>query len=126
MNTTPRPRPRHELSCLIDDVLGEDAKAALIALRQFGNELDWLEERVITRARADGWSWRPIGRLLNVDHSSLSRRFRHVDRAPRLRPAPEPSWGQADTAAWFRLQRHSRLRAELAAWEQGPFDLVPW
>jgi hypothetical protein len=57
------PRPRHDLSCLIGDVQGENSKATIIPLPQFGNGLNRLQDRAIAGAQSDGWSRRLIGRL---------------------------------------------------------------
>ena len=47
-------RVRRELVRMIDDVLGDDPKQALIAARQLKVELAWLTERAVGVARSVG------------------------------------------------------------------------
>ena len=61
---------------MVDDVFSEDPRTALIALRRLtDDELPWIEQRVVARARAEGWNWATIGRLLQRSRASVRQRF---------------------------------------------------
>ena len=75
------------LTSLIDDLLSDDPRAALIAYRRLAvDELPWLEQRVVALARREGWAWAPIARLLGRTRQSVHQRFHRAMIA--LRPDP--------------------------------------
>ena len=58
---------RGTLHQLVDDMLDQDPRRALIAYRLMAHEhLPWLEKRVVALARRENWKWAPIGRLLGL------------------------------------------------------------
>lgn len=74
---------RTDLHRLIDEVLDDDPRPALIAYRRLAKEpLPWLEQRVVALARRDGRNWAKIGRLLDVSRAALHARFRTI--VPRV------------------------------------------
>lgn len=75
---------RNELVALIDQVLGESPKAALVAARRLSEELDWLQQRAVIHARANGYNWGQIGRLLGLTRQGVRKKF------PLALPAPRP------------------------------------
>ncbi|MCU1401235.1 MAG: hypothetical protein JWN62_4344 [Acidimicrobiales bacterium] len=78
---------RAQLDQLLDDVLCDDPRTALIALhRLVDDELPWIEQRVVALARRDGWNWATIARLLGRSRQSVHERFRNIRLA--LRPDP--------------------------------------
>src|SRR5262245_45234724 len=78
---------RDELHRLVDDVLGEDARSALIAYRNLAEQqLPWLEQRVVAQARLDGLNWAQIGRLLGRSRQSVRDRFASL--VPGIAPGP--------------------------------------
>ena len=77
-----------DLHRLIDEVLDDDPRRALIAYRRLAKEhVPWLEQRVVALARREGWNWAKIGRLLDVSRAALHARFRTI--APRVAPQRE-------------------------------------
>ncbi|MEO6126391.1 MAG: hypothetical protein ABIR32_22045 [Ilumatobacteraceae bacterium] len=73
-----------ELKRLIDDVLSDDPKVALIALRKLtDDELPWIEHKVVSLARCADWNWAMIGRLLQRERSSVRMRFNNTRIAMR-------------------------------------------
>ena len=77
-------RVRNELTGMIDDALGDDAKLALIAARRLKTEVDWLTERAVALARRNGYDWGRISRLLGITRQWARKRFK--DAPPRLPP----------------------------------------
>lgn len=78
---------RNELKRLIDDVLSDDPRTALIALRKLtDDELPWVEQKVVALARCAGWNWATIGRLLQRDRTSVRSRFGGARLAMRQLP----------------------------------------
>ncbi len=60
---------------MIDDALGPDPKAALIAAKRLPGEVDWLTRRAVARARAEGFDWGRIGRLLGISRQGARQKF---------------------------------------------------
>ena len=111
---------RDELKSLIDDVLSDDPRTALIALRRLtDDELPWIEQKVVAMARCAGWNWATIGRLLARDRTSVRQRFDHVRLS--LRP-PTRTFTSAHERemreSYADLQRRRRYDAddEPVAW----------
>ena len=78
---------RRDLNRIIDDVLGDDPRAALIACARLADdELPWLEQRVVALARREGWNWARIGRLLRRTRQSVRQRFDNAQLAMRHDP----------------------------------------
>ncbi|MCU1387693.1 MAG: hypothetical protein JWL72_1031 [Ilumatobacteraceae bacterium] len=78
---------RDDLVRIIDDVLGDDPRTALLAYHRLtAHELPWLEQRVVMHARANDWNWATIGRLLGRTRQSMRQRFDGATLA--LRPDP--------------------------------------
>jgi hypothetical protein len=69
-------RVRNELVGMIDQALGADPKAALIASRQLKDEVEWLTERSVALARREGFEWAPISRLLGISRQWARERFK--------------------------------------------------
>ena len=68
---------RDQLKALLDDVLDDDPRAALIAYRRLvEHELPWIEQRVVALARREEWNWAKIARLLGRTRQSVHERFR--------------------------------------------------
>lgn len=76
-----------DLTSLIDDLLSDHPRTALIAYRRLTvDELPWLELRVVALARRQGWGWATIARLLGRTRQSVHERFHSARIA--LRPDP--------------------------------------
>lgn len=43
--------------------------------------VEYRAERLVARARADGWSWRRIAKAMGASHQSVHQQYRHVDGA---------------------------------------------
>jgi hypothetical protein len=54
-----------------------EALAAVVALRQFA---DRYEERAVTLALKQGWSWAQIAEALGVTKQAAHRRLSHLNR----------------------------------------------
>ncbi len=100
---------RKDLDRIIDDVLGDDPRAALIACaRLTDDELPWLEQRVVALARREGWSWASIDRLLRRTRQSVRQRFNGAQLAARRDPYLEYNRQEAEftrVKASFERQR---------------------
>ena len=78
---------RDELRRLVDEVLGDDPRTALVAYRDLADrQLPWVEQRVVALARREGLNWAQIARQLGRSRQAVQRRF--VTIVPR--PAPGP------------------------------------
>ena len=78
---------RDDLGRIIDDLLDDDPRTALLAYRRLtADELPWLERRVIALARREGWNWATIGRLLGRTRQSMRQRFEGAGLV--MRPDP--------------------------------------
>ena len=76
-----------ELHQLIDDLLGDDPRRALIAYRRLTvDEMPWIEQRVVALARRNGWNFARIGRLLGRTRQSVQSRFKSLPRTMRVDP----------------------------------------
>jgi hypothetical protein len=70
---------RHRLVAMIDDLLGNDPRAALVALPELRDEqVPWLEARAVALARRERWSWAKIGRVLQRSRQQLNRQYRVI------------------------------------------------
>ena len=107
---------RDQLDALLDDLLGDDPRPALIAFcRLVDDELPWLEQRVVALARREGWNWATIARLLGRSRQSVHERFRNI----RLSIRPDPH------LAKHRQERDYRGIAEAVRRNQDD-DPVGW
>jgi hypothetical protein len=101
---------RDDLVRIIDDVLGDDPRAALIACaRLTDDELPWLEQRVVALARREGWNWATIGRLLRRTRQTVRQRFDGVPLAKRHDPHLAYNRGEAEFA---RLRNDFQRQAD--------------
>lgn len=97
---------RADLHRLVDDLLSDDPRTALVAYRRLTvDELPWLEQRVVALARINGWKWATIGRLLGRTRQGLQQRFRNIKLA--LRPDPLADRHQYE-ATFDRLREDAR------------------
>ncbi|HEY4331923.1 MAG TPA: hypothetical protein VGM78_05120 [Ilumatobacteraceae bacterium] len=79
---------RADLHRLLDNLLSDDPRTALIAFRQLStDELPWLEQRTVALARRHGWNWATIARLLGRTRQSVHARFHNARLA--VRPDPD-------------------------------------
>ena len=92
---------RKELVAMIDRVLGDDPKAALIAARNLVEETDWLAKRAVAIARVEGYDWGRIGRLLGITRQGARKKF------PLAPPAPPPHIVRSNR--YLREQREGEL-----------------
>jgi hypothetical protein len=106
---------RVDLHRLVDEVLDDDPRAALIAYRRLADEhLAWLEERVVRLARREQWTWARIGRLLGRSRQAV--RQKHPDslhpprRAPRRAEYAEAERRRAERALAASGARRSGRR----------------
>lgn len=94
-----------ELHRLVDDLVDDDARTALVAVRRmFADLAPELEERSVRQARSEGLNWAIIGRLLGRSRQALHRRFGHVERAD-VRPL------RTDAATAMATRERVRARA---------------
>lgn len=108
---------RTELHHLLDEVLGDDPRRSLIAVRRLHDDhLPWLEARAVAKAREHGWNWAQIGRLLGRRRQSVRERYRV------LAPTSPRGTGAGDQEReWLRMRDgFRRLREfegdEVAGW----------
>lgn len=105
---------RNELHRLIEQALDDNAHDALIGVVSLQRELDWIERRAVGRARAAGWSWARIARVLGRTGQAVWGR--HAAATPPRRATVRPDPG----AVAFHLRADTRRRQELED------DPVPW
>lgn len=91
MSTPPAPTPppesafRQQLIRLIDDALTGNPKAALIAARFLPGEIEWLQRKAVMHARANGYDWGLISRLLAITRQGARQKY-----GPWRPPAASP------------------------------------
>lgn len=76
----------HDLRQLVSDAGGTNPRLALASVKALGDELEWLLVRAVRLARAEGYGWASIGRLLGVSRQSARERFDRL--APLVGPIP--------------------------------------
>jgi hypothetical protein len=103
-----------QLHIIVEDLLGDDARRALIAYhRLVGDELPWIEQRVVGLARRDGWSWARIGRLLGRSRQAVQKRFEGLAPIRRANPRAEQ---RRQEAAFARLLRGVMSEPDPVPW----------
>lgn len=120
---------RDELHELVDDVVGDDPRRALMAYRRLsGDELGWLEQRVVALARRNEWSWGRIARILGRSRQSVHRRFASLgSQLPRR--VPRVSFDilgneRERERMWAEQRRQREYERQLETVDAN--DLVPW
>lgn len=109
---------RNDLVRIIDDLLGDDPRLALIACARLTNdEIPWLEQRAVSLARRNGWNWAKIGRLLRRTRQSVRQRFDNATLAMR----PDPHLLRHRQAAEF-AGIHEEIRRSAACDGSGDGD----
>ena len=105
---------REQLHILIEDLLGDDPRRALIAYHRLVDaELPWIEQRVVGLARRDGWSWARIGRLLGRSRQAVQKRFEGLAPIQRTDPRAEARHREAE---FVRLLRGVGSEPDPVAW----------
>jgi hypothetical protein len=109
----------------LDEALFAEPRTAVIAVRRLLEEdLPWLEQRVVHAARAEGYSWAKLGRLLGRSRQAVRQRFGGDDtRRPSL-PVRPVAADERIIATWNRIKADARRRAEFE--HLSPTDVVPW
>jgi hypothetical protein len=103
-----------QLHLIIEDLLGDDPRRALIAYhRLVDDELPWIEQRAVGIARRDDWSWARIGRLLGRSRQAVQKRFEGLAPIHRTDPRAESRRREAEFA---RLLRGVRSEPEPVPW----------
>ncbi|MDJ0771117.1 MAG: hypothetical protein QNJ12_20170 [Ilumatobacter sp.] len=114
-----------EIKQHIEQALGGDPRLAVVAVRRLASEdLPWLEERVVRLARADGYSWARLGRLLGRSRQAVRTRFGEIDGTRQ----PFPFRTMRDDARimvhWYEAKADARRRTEFDG--LSPDDVVAW
>lgn len=68
------------------DPRSADPRLALAGVKFMEEECDWLMVRAVRLARADGYDWGRIGRLLGRSRQAVRKRFERL--APLVGPLP--------------------------------------
>ncbi|MDP2292570.1 MAG: hypothetical protein Q8M22_15370 [Actinomycetota bacterium] len=71
----------YPLRQMMRDAAGTNPRMALAGVRALTKETDWLLVRAVRLARAEGYDWARIGRLLGVSRQAARKRFEHLDGA---------------------------------------------
>ena len=72
---------RIELYDSVDEMLAEDPRVALFAIRRMlDEEIPWLELRAVRRARSHRTPWSTIGRALGRSRQAVQQRYADLDR----------------------------------------------
>ncbi len=118
---------RIELYDRVDEMLAEDPRVALFAIRRMlDEEIPWLELRAVRRARSHRTPWSTIGRALGRSRQAVQQRYADLDR--QWVPVPRRPPPLADQLDRERRQvlRDIRHRRELAARAAAGEDVVAW
>ena len=104
----------YDLRQLVRDAGSANPRTALAAVRVLEDEVEWLLVRAVRLARADGYDWGRIGRLLGRRRQSVRERFERL--APRTSPLPPHLRERTDierevAAVQERFADHRRRRA---------------
>jgi hypothetical protein len=115
-----------EIKRHVEQALGDDPRMAVVAVKLLTNhDLPWLEERAIRFARASGYSWAKLGRLLGRSRQAVHRRHLAIDGTPQ--PLPRRPMRDGDRiilALWYQTLADGRRRREYA--ELDADEAVPW
>lgn len=76
---------RRQMIRLIDDALSDNPRAALVAARFLPGEIEWLQRKAVMRARANGYDWGVISRLLAITRQGARQKY-----GPWRPPAASP------------------------------------
>jgi hypothetical protein len=110
----------------IDQVLDDDPRLALIALRQLLHEdVPWLERTAIRSARREGYEWSRIGRLLGRTRQAVRQRYGAIDGTFEPVRFDRPADGERLFAEYQRGLADRRRRQQLEQLEASG-DIVPW
>ncbi len=103
-----------ELQQLVKDVLGGDARRALVAYRRLTVEyLPWIERRAVLAGRRQRYSWAAIGKLLGRSRQSVQERFGKVFNVGELAP-PTAALVESDRAARYYTARRREAARDAA------------
>jgi hypothetical protein len=123
----------------LETALGSDGRHAIVAVRRLLDEdLPWLEERAVRLARADGYNWAQLGRLLHRSRQAVRQRFADIDvdadvdsgssgsngLIGLLLPPTRPTTEQHVIGLVRTSRAAERRRREFEA--AGPGDLIAW
>ena len=116
---------RMRLHAMIDDILGQEPRDALIAFRELNtHQMPWLEKRVVALARRDDWSWARIARLLGRSRQQVHLRFRSL--APSLPHDPMAEYRRWELETTRLIAAAQRGRTATAYDEGTDDEAVPW
>ena len=108
---------------MIDDVLGQDPRRALIAFHELNDtQMPWLEQRVVALAGRDDWSWARIARLLGRSRQDVHRRLRTIVPALPHDPCADYRRWEIETERW----RTGRMPDVTAAAMKPEDEAIPW
>ena len=94
-----------ELVTMLEEALGDKPRAALSAARSLADEVDWLQRQAVAHARANGYNWGQIGRLLGLTRQGARKRFPPASAAPAPHVVVRNARLEAENAAETMLQR---------------------
>jgi hypothetical protein len=109
----------------LEQALGGDPRRSVVAVRQLGSDdLRWLEERAVRFARAEGYSWAHIGRLLGKSRQAVRQRFVGIDGTVQPLPRRPMADDERTMSTWNAALAGARRRREFL--ELDPSHVVPW
>ena len=82
----------HDLAQLVRDAGGNDPRLALASVKVLQDEQEWLLVRAVRLARAEGYDWGRVGRLLGVSRQAARQRYERL--APLVGPTPPHTRGR--------------------------------
>lgn len=118
---------RVELYDHVDEMLAEDPRIALFAIRRMlDEEIPWLEQRAVRMARADGKAWATIARALGRSRQAVQQRYGKLEQQwspiPRRRP---PLADQIDREGRRALADNAARRRQALSEAAGD-DVIAW
>jgi hypothetical protein len=106
------------------DPRSADPRTALAGVRVMEEECDWLLVRAVRLARAAGYDWGHIGRLLGRSRQAVRKRFERL--APLVGPLPPELVRRGIAAREFNSLYESLADARRRARYDADDDPVAW
>lgn len=118
---------RLELYDRVDEMLADDPRVALFAIRRMlDEEIPWMEQRAVRLARSHGKPWATIGRALGRSRQSVQQRYGRLDQQWSSVPnRPHPLADRMDRELRMAL-RDADARRKQAARDAAGDDVIAW
>jgi hypothetical protein len=110
----------------IEQALTEEPREALVALRRLLDEdIPWIERTVIRRARAHGYDWARVGRLLRRSRQAVRKRYGRFDATYESIDFDQSHASADPTAEYWRELAAIKRQERFEEWAASD-DVVGW